>query len=466
MGEVSNRSPNGSVGEQQRDVDTKKSKKTFKPLPSRQFEVRDSLLVVICQDPHIKVVKNIFAASLVGLFLSTVVHDWLERGEFKIGYKVITAGFGGFHWVILIWLMINLGVILAYFCFNIWANIRINFPPKAQNKRVWDTVWLVALIAYYILQFRVSSVMVWKLELAIVSSAIVCLEQTRLLMKVHAFVRSNAEKVLNYKSHSEKKLQLPSFRHYIFFLFAPTIVYADQYPRTKIIRWNLVLEKVVELVGVVFYYAFLLERFIIPTHQDIGLRQFTLSEVIVLIFDNFAVGLMFLLLGFYVVLDTTQNLVGELMKFGDRQFYLAWWTATNYSMYFKTWNLVVGDWLYTYIYKDLYEYVIPGNKTAAKLTVFIISAIVHEWALTYMFGFLFPALFIAFSFVAMFLSSFRLPKLNIVNVIFWYLLAFGSGVLVCLYTLEWFVRRNMPVESTSLKDFIVPRLFTCGCVSI
>lgn len=213
-----------------------------------------------------------------------------------------------------------------------------------------------------------------------------------------------------------------------------------------------------------FYYAFLLERFIIPTHKEIGLRPYSVAEVTLLICDNFAVGLMFLLLGFYVVIDTTQNLVGELLKFGDRQFYLDWWTATNYTDYFRTWNKVVGDWLYTYIYKDVYEYIIPGNKTAAKLIVFIISAIVHEWVLTYMFGFLFPALFLTFSFSGGCLTFLRVPRIDIMNVLFWYILAFGCGLLSSLYAMEWFVRKNLHIENPSFTDFIIPRLFTCNCI--
>lgn len=206
-----------------------------------------------------------------------------------------------------------------------------------------------------------------------------------------------------------------------------------------------------------------MERFIIPSHKDIGIRLYSTSELFLLMLDNFAVGLMFLLLGFYVVLHTTQNIGAELLRFGDRQFYQNWWTATNYNDYFRMWNMVVGDWLYTYIYKDCYELVLPGNKTIAKLIVFIISAIVHEWVLTYMFGFFFPALFMSFLFSGCGLTFLPMPKLDIVNIMFWYFLSLGSGMLVSLYSMEYFIRVNVPVEKTSLTDFIIPRLFTCNC---
>lgn len=29
-----------------------------------------------------------------------------------------------------------------------------------------------------------------------------------------------------------------------------------------------------------------------------------------------------------------------------------WWNATNLASYYRTWNVVVHDWLYTYVYRD------------------------------------------------------------------------------------------------------------------
>jgi hypothetical protein len=29
-----------------------------------------------------------------------------------------------------------------------------------------------------------------------------------------------------------------------------------------------------------------------------------------------------------------------------------WWNSTSFANYYRTWNIVVHDWLYTYVYKD------------------------------------------------------------------------------------------------------------------
>lgn len=30
-----------------------------------------------------------------------------------------------------------------------------------------------------------------------------------------------------------------------------------------------------------------------------------------------------------------------------------WWNSTSFANYYRTWNVVVHDWLYYYVYRDL-----------------------------------------------------------------------------------------------------------------
>lgn len=55
--------------------------------------------------------------------------------------------------------------------------------------------------------------------------------QVRLLMKQHAFVREGIKKVVSYKPHSEAEYRPSKYSQFLYFLFAPTIVYRDEYPR-------------------------------------------------------------------------------------------------------------------------------------------------------------------------------------------------------------------------------------------
>jgi sterol O-acyltransferase len=73
-----------------------------------------------------------------------------------------------------------------------------------------------------------------------------------------------------------------------------------------------------------------------------------------------------------------------------------WWTASSHAAYFRKWNIVVNEWLLSYIYRDFSGVFIPGKRFFQALIVFIISAIFHEYVLTFTFRFFYPMLLVAF----------------------------------------------------------------------
>lgn len=95
------------------------------------------------------------------------------------------------------------------------AVIDSNLPPVSTlvviaeqvSPRLWSIWLLVSLISQW-------------------HYALICV-QARMLMKTHAFVRENAPNTLNVKENSSA----PDFSKYLYFLFAPTLIYRDEYPR-------------------------------------------------------------------------------------------------------------------------------------------------------------------------------------------------------------------------------------------
>ena len=140
-------------------------------------------------------------------------------------------------------------------------------------------------------------------------------------MKQHAFIRTNIPRVLLVKMHTETNLQLPNFGKFLYFMFAPTMIYRDEYPRTPQIRWNFVFYNIAEIFAVLWFSAIVMDRFLVSTFQDICLRQFALGEIITPIFTNVVPGLTFTLFSCYVVLHAFQNVFAEILRFGDRMFY-------------------------------------------------------------------------------------------------------------------------------------------------
>ncbi|XP_057667457.1 sterol O-acyltransferase 1 [Diorhabda carinulata] len=440
-----------------------KTQSTFKQLAEKKFVTRNSLIIDLCDNiPHIAAIQNLFTATIICLFTSILANDYLVTGQISFGYHLILIAFGKFHLAIFFWTIFFLTTCLVHTIFRIWAEIRIKLIPNNKSVQMWDRVWLVILVSFYILAYRVSSKLTVIYDMPIASSSIILLEQTRLLMKIHSYIRHNAEKIIKYKPHSDQNLEYPKFKNYLYFLFAPTLIYRDEYPRTTKIRWGFVGIRLIEIFGVIVYHCFIFHRFLLPPYREFGLRKYSWAEVIIPILENSICGLLVLMAGWYQVLHSVQNLFAELLRFGDRQFYMDWWNCTGIADYFRVWNIVVHDWLYTYIYRDIYN-LSSGNKFMAKLMVFITSAVVHEWIISYQVKFFYPIVFYCYM-AAVCLSVFNVPKVRWINILFWYGMAFGSGSILSLYVLEHYARTNNPDTEYSIKYWFLPRWYLCDCI--
>ena len=270
-------------------------------------------------------------------------------------------------------------------------------------------------------------------------------------MKVHAFVRSKAS----------EELPRLSFSNYLYFLFAPTLIYRDAYPRTKTINWNFVTQSFLEWVAGFFAFVFCAMN-CFPTSERWA-QKFTVNEVLLLILEKTGYALI-ILTGIFVTLwHSFHNFWAEILQFGDRLFYSDWWNEHTYNGWLVKWNKVVQDWLYYYVYLEFRKH-ICDNVLLAKLTVFLLSFVVHEWVVFCCTGGLVPVTFFVFVVVGLPLTFFEIPKNMFTVVIFWcsFILAFFSAFTV--FSLEWYARSQSPVTNPTFWDFVVPRFLTCDCV--
>jgi sterol O-acyltransferase len=80
-----------------------------------------------------------------------------------------------------------------------------------------------------------------------------------------------------------------------------------------------------EVIGAIFYIAFIFERFLIPIYRDFGLRNHqnaSLSELLVVgIFGSMMPATLAFMCGFYCLLHSWMNAFAELLCFADRMFY-------------------------------------------------------------------------------------------------------------------------------------------------
>ncbi|XP_017468153.1 PREDICTED: sterol O-acyltransferase 1 [Rhagoletis zephyria] len=338
----------------------------------------------------------------------------------------------------------------------------------------WSHSCLITYISSQLVFGYVTSALCLKLQLTFITSSILLLESTRLLMKMHSFVRTNAARVLVGKlkldtdsggiqrPKSSIALRLPAFSSYLYFLFAPTLIYRDSYPRTSHIRWRFALARFLEIAAIAFLYSYLFERHIKVQFEDFGREELPMRSLIIKLHGMFFPNNIIFLCGFYLILHSWLNFTSELLRFGDRMFYKDWWTSANYNAYYRDWNVVVHDWLYEYIYKDTYYYIFKGSKLSATIVVFYTSALVHEHIISFALRLFFPVLFCFFGGlgIIMIIITRKVSK-RIGNFLVWATLIIGNGLLFSLYSMEYYARLNCPRTYDKWTDYLVPTAWTC-----
>lgn len=436
-----------------------KIKSSSSLLPSKQFLARNSMLTDLFEVPHIRAIHNIFMVIFILLFVNTAVHDIIHTGTLQVGIYSIILAFAKPTVVLKTWICMQTAVLAVYVAFCLWANTRQSFAPNSALRKLWDYGALGSLLFYMTAFSVLSTKEIVDNELPIASSAIILMEQTRMLMKTHAFVRSAAPRFLSYKPHSDQPSpKAPSFSQFFYFLFVPTLVYRDSYPRTKEIRWRVVASNLTEVLMSIFFSAFLFDRFVCPAFENFGTPNYSTKTIILNVFATMGPAMLFFLCGFYCLLHAWMNAFAELLRFADRLFYKDWWNSNTFGGYYRTWNVVVHDWLHTYIYKDMYEIVTPKNKILATFAVFIVSAIFHEYILAFTFGFFYPALLVMFGGLG---CSLKFVTAKTGNIFMWLALIVGNGMLVSFYAIEFYARTNCPQYIDGAMDLIVPRSWFC-----
>ncbi|XP_078417581.1 sterol O-acyltransferase 1-like isoform X1 [Cetorhinus maximus] len=448
-----------SVSKEQTAVTHKQARAP--PEKGKHFISRRSLLDELFQVNHIRTIYHMFIALLILFIVSTLVMDFIDEGRLVLDFDLLVYAFGRFPIVISTWLCMFLSTLLIpYGLFLQWAS-----GYQASKRKVLRTVFFGALFLLF------QMVGLWAAPVYTVihfclppaSRFIVILEQVRLMMKAHSFIRENFSRVVSNKEKNSGIQQTPQFSHYLYFLFAPTLIYRDSYPRNPTIRWSYVATKFAQVLGCLFYAYYIFVRLCIPLFRNISREPFSLKVLVLCIFNSILPGVLVLFLAFFAFLHCWLNAFAEMLQFADRMFYKDWWNSTSFANYYRTWNVVVHDWLYYYAYKDFLWLFTHRFRAAAMLSVFTVSAVVHEYVLAICFGFFYPVLFclfmcfgMAFNFV---LHDRR--KGPVWNVVMWTSLFLGQGMLVCLYSQEWYAQQHCPLTNPSFLDLLKPRSWTC-----
>ncbi|CAI2355064.1 unnamed protein product [Caenorhabditis sp. 36 PRJEB53466] len=164
-----------------------------------------------------------------------------------------------------------------------------------------------------------------------------------------------------------------------YFMAAPTLCYEFKFPRAPRIRKHFLIKRIVELIFLSFLIAALVQQWVVPTVRN-SLRPLSemefsrcLERLLKLAIPNHLIWLLF----FYTFFHSFLNLVAELLRFADREFYRDFWNAETISYFWKSWNIPVHRFAVRHIYSPMMR----GNfsRMSAFVVVFFVSAFFHEY---------------------------------------------------------------------------------------
>uniref|UniRef100_I3J0R9 O-acyltransferase n=1 Tax=Oreochromis niloticus TaxID=8128 RepID=I3J0R9_ORENI len=403
---------------------------------------------------HIRTIYHMFIALLILFILSTLVVDFIDEGRLVLEFDLLVYAFGQFPLVVCTWICMFLSVLfIPYTLFYLWAQ---SHSGSHSHLRLYSLLFGTLFLLYQALGLGfLPTYTVVTNSFPPASCFIIILEQVRLMMKAHSFVRENVPRVLAWL--------VPQVSQYLYFLFAPTLIYRDKYPRNPVIRWGYVVSKLLQVLGCLFYAYYVFVRLCIPQFRSISLQLFDLRAMVLCVFNSILPGVLVLFLGFFAFLHCWLNAFAEMLRFADRMFYKDWWNSTSFANYYRTWNVVVHDWLYYYVYRDFLWMSQKRCRPAAMLFVFTVSAVVHEYILAICFGFFYPVLFCLFMCFGMMFNFILHDKRKgpIWNIIMWTSLFLGQGVIICLYSQEWYAQRYCPLKEPSFFELLKPRSWSC-----
>ncbi|TEA37911.1 hypothetical protein DBR06_SOUSAS1410160 [Sousa chinensis] len=198
-----------------------------------------------------------------------------------------------------------------------------------------------------------------------------------------------------------------TYRDLYYFLFAPTLCYELNFPRSARIRKRFLLRRLLEMLFLTQLMVGLIQQWMVPTIQN-SMKPFKdmdhsriIERLLKLAVPNHLIWLIF----FYWLFHSCLNAVAELMHFGDREFYRDWWwvalgvgpgaggggpwrspvtrrlptprNSESVTYFWQNWNIPVHKWCLRHFYKPMLRK--GSSKWVARTGVFLASAFFHEY---------------------------------------------------------------------------------------
>jgi hypothetical protein len=77
----------------------------------------------------------------------------------------------------------------------------------------------------------------------------------------------------------------PEFSKFLYFIFAPTLIYRDSYPRTSSVSWNFVITQLAQSAAATLFAYYLFYRFCLPVFRHFKSEHVTLKRFVLAILN-------------------------------------------------------------------------------------------------------------------------------------------------------------------------------------
>ncbi|CAG11944.1 unnamed protein product, partial [Tetraodon nigroviridis] len=201
-------------------------------------------------------------------------------------------------------------------------------------------------------------------------------------IKVKKLSRSLSCPSQQHFSGGDCKVSYPgnlTLRDMYYFVFAPTLCYELNFPRSPNIRMSFLLRRLCEMLFFTQLLVALTQQWMVPIIrssmkplEDMDMSRMA-ERLLRLAVPNHLLWLMF----FYWFFHSSMNFTAELLRFGDRQFYNDWWNSETVTYFWQNWNIPVHKWCLRHFYKPLLRR--GFSKIVSQSAVFFLSAFFHEY---------------------------------------------------------------------------------------
>jgi len=240
-----------------------------------------------------------------------------------------------------------------------------------------------------------------------------------------------------------------------YFMVAPTLCYELNFPRSGRVRASFLFKRALEVVIGINLLMALAHQWVIPSvvNSLIPFSEMNLSLALERLLKLAIPNHLIWLTCFYLIFHSYMNTLAEILLFADRLFYQDWWNSENVGIFWRKWNNPVHQWFVRHVYKPILR--IKGStKMIASTVVFLLSAILHEYAVSIPLQ-----MFKAYAFLGM---ALQVPLMEISsfaqrhmgnkagNIIVWMSLIIGQPLALLMYYHDFVVEHY---GTTEIQNF-------------